>query len=117
MSHDEILMELKNIKQTMLKAELVKGQYMLWDLIEKMEEQEMIKVILAEGGTYIGKDARDIIVQLKLEDWTRYDSIEAYQKNISRRVMVFKNEKIQFNDDNEFLQELKRIGFIIEITK
>jgi len=77
----------------------------------------MIKVILAEGGTYIGQDAKDIIVQLKLEDWTRYDNIEDYQKNIARRVMVFKNEKIQFSNDDEFLQELQRIGFIQEIIR
>lgn len=77
----------------------------------------MIKIELAQGGTYIGQDARDIIVQLKLEDWTRYDNVEAYKNNIARRVMVFKNEKIQFSNDDEFLQELKRIGFIKELTK
>lgn len=124
MNNNEILNELKNIQQTMLNAELVKGQYMPWALIEKMEqgtnkleEHEMIKVILAEGGTYIGQDARDIIIQLKLEDWTRYDNVESYQKNIARRVMVFKNEQIQFSNDMEFLQGLKRIGFIKELTK
>jgi len=77
----------------------------------------MIKIELAQGGTYIGQDARDIIVQLKLEDWTRYDNVEAYKNNIARRVMVFKNEQIQFSNDMEFLQELKRIGFIKELTK
>ena len=77
----------------------------------------MIKIELAQGGTYIGQDARDIIVQLKLEDWTRYDNVEAYKNNIARRVMVFKNEQIQFSNDMEFLQELKRIGFIKQIEK
>lgn len=77
----------------------------------------MIKIELAQGGTYIGQDARDIIIQLKLEDWTRYDNVESYQKNIARRVMIFKNEQIQFSNDMEFLQELKRIGFIKELTK
>ena len=77
----------------------------------------MIKIELAQGGTYIGQDARDIIVQLKLEDWTRYDNVEAYKNNVVRRVMVFKNEQIQFSNDMEFLQELKRIGFIKQIEK
>lgn len=76
----------------------------------------MIKIELAEGGTYIGQDERDIIVQLKLEDWTRYDNVEAYKNNIARRVMVFKNKQISYSNDKEFLQELERIGFINKIV-
>ena len=76
----------------------------------------MIKVILTEGGTYIGQDERDIIVQLKLEDWTRYDNVEAYKNNIARRVKIFKNEQISYSNDKEFLQELERIGFINKIV-
>ena len=76
----------------------------------------MIKIELAEGGTYIGQDERDIIVQLKLEDWTRYDNVEAYKNNIARRVMIFKNEQISYSNDKEFLQELERIGFIKKIV-
>ena len=76
----------------------------------------MIKIELAEGGTYIGRDERDIIVQLKLEDWTRYDNVEAYKNNIARRVKIFKNEQISYSNDKEFLQELERIGFINKIV-
>lgn len=76
----------------------------------------MIKIELAEGGTYIGQDERDIIVQLKLEDWTRYDNVEAYKNNITRRVKIFKNEQISYSNDKEFLQELERIGFIKKIV-
>ena len=76
----------------------------------------MIKIELAEGGTYIGQDERDIIVQLKLEDWTTYDNVEDYKTNIARRVMVFKNEQISYSNDKEFLQELERIGFINKIV-
>lgn len=75
----------------------------------------MIKIELAEGGTYIGQDERDIIVQLKLEDWTRYDNVKAYKNNIARRVKIFKNEQISYSNDKEFLQELERIGFIKKI--
>ncbi len=76
----------------------------------------MIKVILTEGGTYIGQDERDIIVQLKLEDWTRYDNVKAYKNNIARRVKIFKNEQISYSNEKEFLQELERIGFINKIV-
>jgi len=76
----------------------------------------MIKIELVEGGTYIGQDERDIIVQLKLEDWTRYDNVEAYKNNIARRVKIFKNEQISYSNDKEFLQELERIGFIKKIV-
>lgn len=75
----------------------------------------MIKIELAEGGIYIGQDERDIIVQLKLEDWTRYDNVKAYKNNIARRVKIFKNEQISYSNDKEFLQELERIGFIKKI--
>lgn len=77
----------------------------------------MIKVILAEGGTYIGKDAEDIIMQLKLEDWTKYNNVPEYQRNIARRVKNFNGQEIQFSNDDEFLQELERIGFIKSLTK
>ena len=77
----------------------------------------MIKIELVEGGTYIGQDERDIIVQLKLEDWTRYDNVEAYKNNIARREKIFKNEQISYSNDKEFLEELKRIGFISQIEK
>ena len=77
----------------------------------------MIKVILTGGGTYIGQDARDIIVQLKLEDWTSYNNIGQYQKNIQRRVRNFNGEQIKYNTEDEFLEELKRIEFISQIEK
>lgn len=35
----QILNELREIKETMLGAELVKGQYMLWGLIKKLEDK------------------------------------------------------------------------------
>jgi hypothetical protein len=77
----------------------------------------MIKVILKDGSIYIGEDVRDIIVQLKLEDWTSYNNPEEYQKNIARRVENFNGSKITYHSEDEFLQELKRIGFIKQIQK
>ena len=77
----------------------------------------MIKVILTEGGTYIGQDAKDIVVQLKLEDWTSYNNVRQYQKNITRRVKNFNGAEIKYRNENEFLEELKRIGFISQIEK
>lgn len=77
----------------------------------------MIKVILTEGGTYIGQDAKDIVVQLKLEDWTSYNNVRQYQKNITRRVKNFNGAEIKYRNENEFPEELKRIGFISQIEK
>lgn len=76
----------------------------------------MIKITLKDGTEYIGQDAKDIVVQLKLEDWTRYDNVEAYKNNIARRVKIFKNKQISYSNDKEFLQELERIGFIKKIV-
>lgn len=75
----------------------------------------MIKIILKDGTEYIGQDAKDIIVQLKLEDWTSYNNVQEYQNNISRRVEIFNGAKIKYSNENEFLEELKRTGFIKEI--
>lgn len=77
----------------------------------------MIKIELTEGGTYIGQDERDIIVQLKLEDWTRYNNLVEYKENIVRRVANFNGEEIIYSSDFEFLRELQRVGFIKSIEK
>lgn len=124
MNNNEILTELKNIKQTMLQAELVKGQYMLWDLIEKieqdihkLEEKKMMKITLGDGSVYIGANEPELIMQLKLEDWTRYNNPVEYKENIVRRIANFNGEKIIYSSDFEFLRELQRVGFIKSIEK
>lgn len=38
-SKRQITKRLHEIKDTMMKAELVKGQYMLWDLIDELERE------------------------------------------------------------------------------
>lgn len=77
----------------------------------------MIKITLKDGTEYIGQDAKDIVVQLKLEDWTSYNNIEEYQKNITRRVKNFNGAEIKYRNEDEFLEELKRIEFISQIEK
>lgn len=77
----------------------------------------MIKITLKDGTEYRGQDAKDIIVQLKLEDWTSYNNIEEYQKNITRRVKNFNGAEIKYRNEDEFLEELKRIEFISTIEK
>lgn len=77
----------------------------------------MIKIILADGDVFEAATSKDMVTQLKLDDWTKYSSNIEYQNNINRRVMVFKNEKLNFNNEDEFLDELNRIGFIKEIIK
>ena len=75
-----------------------------------------MKIILADGSQYIGNDANELVVQLKLEDWTSHNNIDAYKQNMKRRVKIFNGQKIKYTNDMEFLQELKRIGFILEIA-
>ena len=77
----------------------------------------MIKITLKDGTEYIGQDAKDIVVQLKLEDWTSYNNIGEYQKNITRRVKNFNGAEIKYRNEDEFLEELKRIEFISTIEK
>ena len=77
----------------------------------------MIKITLKDGTEYIGQDAKDIVVQLKLEDWTSYNNIGEYQKNITRRVKNFNGAEIKYRNEDEFLEELKRIEFIKRIEK
>lgn len=77
----------------------------------------MIKITLKDGTEYTGQDAKDIVTQLKLEDWTSYNNIEEYQKNIERRIRNFNGKQIKYRNEDEFLEELKRIEFIKEISK
>ena len=77
----------------------------------------MIKITLKDGTEYAGQDVKDIVVQLKLEDWTSYNNIEEYQKNIARRVKNFNGAEIKYRNEDEFLEELKRIEFISQIEK
>lgn len=75
-----------------------------------------MKIVLEKTSLPIeGKDAHDIILQLKLSDWTRHASRDDYKKNMVRRVSIFHGELITYTTDEEFLQELNRIGFIKEI--
>lgn len=75
----------------------------------------MINIILQDNSNYKGIDERDIIMQLKLEDWTTYNNVDEYQENIKRRVKNFNGQEIKYANDKEFLEELNRIGFIKEI--
>lgn len=75
----------------------------------------MMKIRLTDGSIYIGKDEADLIMQLKLEDWTSYKNVKAYKKNIKRRVKIFNGCQISYNNDLEFLQELQRVEFIKDI--
>lgn len=70
----------------------------------------MIKAVVGMD-TYTAEDAKELIMQLKLEDWTTYNSRDEYKENMNKRVEIFTGERIVYRDDNEFLLELHRIGF------
>lgn len=77
----------------------------------------MIKITLGDGSIYVGANERELIMQLKLEDWTRYNNPMEYKENIVRRVANFNGEEIIYSSDFEFLRELQRVGFIKSIEK
>lgn len=77
----------------------------------------MMKIILSDGSIYVGANGQELIMQLKLEDWTRYNNPMEYRENIARRVANFNGEEIIYSSDSEFLRELQRIGFIKSIEK
>lgn len=79
----------------------------------------MIRIILQDGKAYTGNNSTDIVTQLMAEDWTKYKDLEAYKKNINRRIMIFKGEdsRITYDNDDEFLEELQRVEFIKTIER
>lgn len=77
----------------------------------------MMKITLGDGSIYVGVNEQELIMQLKLEDWTRYNNPMEYKENIVRRVANFNGEEIIYSNDFEFLRELQRIGFIKSIEK
>lgn len=76
----------------------------------------LIVKLVGEETPLVGTTASDIIQQLKLDDWTTYRNPRQYKKNMKRRVKMYNGEEIRFRTDYEFLDELKRIGFIERIT-
>ena len=77
----------------------------------------MMKITLGDGSVYVGANERELIMQLKLEDWTRYNNPMEYKENIVRRVANFNGGEIIYSSDFEFLGELQRVGFIKSIEK
>ena len=75
----------------------------------------MLRIVLTDGATFEGQTATDIVTQLKLDDWTAYTSPKHYKKNMERRIRQFNGKRIEYSNDDEFLGELKRIGFIYAI--
>lgn len=76
----------------------------------------MITVILENGEKYVGQNETEIMVQLKLEDWTNYRNPKEYKANIAKRIANFNGKQITYTNDKEFIHELKRIGFISQIN-
>lgn len=72
----------------------------------------MVKIALSDGTLFEGASATDIVSQLKLDDWTAHSSERAYKRNMARRVRNFHGVRISYRTDEEFLQELTRVGFI-----
>lgn len=72
----------------------------------------MVKIVLKDGALFEGASAAEVIAQLKLDDWTAHSSGHAYKRNMARRVKNFHGERISYSTDEEFLQELNRVGFI-----
>lgn len=72
----------------------------------------MIKIVLEDNTMFSGETAADIISQLKLDDWTAHATTAHYKKNMTRRVKNFHGQRISYRTDEEFLQELNRVGFI-----
>lgn len=70
----------------------------------------MIKATV-KNEVYTAATEADLIQQMKLEDWSRYDSQVHYMNNIGRRVRIFTGDIIEYSNDREFLEEMYRIGF------
>ena len=77
----------------------------------------MLKIILADGAEFQGANAAEIVIQLKLDDWTAHMTTKQYKNNMKHRVKNFYGVEISYSNDEEFLQELQRISFIRFIVR
>lgn len=75
-----------------------------------------IVIELMDGDRFTDTSYEGIVKQLKLEDWTNYQSPTDYKDNIARRVRIFNGHRLKYSNDKEFLEELYRIGFIKNIV-
>ena len=68
----------------------------------------------AEHGTFHGTP-EEVVDQMRQQEWPPTpETNEAYMKEVARRSKVL-GQKIKYNNEWEFLQELERIGDIEKI--
>jgi len=74
----------------------------------------MIEVMLESGKLYKAKDKNDLVSILANE---MDDSIEDYMKGVAHRCKIWDGSYIKYNNTEEFVNELIRVGVIKNINE
>ena len=72
----------------------------------------MIEVMLESGKLYKAKDKNDLVSILANE---MDESIEDYMKGVAHRCKIWDGSDIKYNNTEEFVNELIRVGVIKNI--
>ncbi|SFH23245.1 hypothetical protein SAMN05660649_04378 [Desulfotomaculum arcticum] len=77
----------------------------------------LLTVHFIDGLTLTGEDWDEIINRLRDSSWKPEDSVEQYMKELARRTEIQTGVKIDWQDSEEFVKELKRAGIITQIIQ
>lgn len=79
----------------------------------------MIKIICEDGAKFEGKDVKEVVNAMRLDMWDPVpETNEDYMAGVAKRAKIYDGKGISYSDEEEFLNELVRVGVIekMEIT-
>lgn len=76
-----------------------------------------MKVIFSDGKVYEGDNAVDIVNKLRLDMWDPPKDSAEYMEGVAGRAKVFYGGDMTYLNEDEFLNELLRLGDVVKIEK
>ena len=71
----------------------------------------MIKIICEDGARFEAENYDDLVRAMKLDAWVP-QTREDYMAGVAKRCEVWDGSKIRYNNAEEFIHELRRVGVI-----
>ena len=68
--------------------------------------------ITEDGERFTADTFEDLVTALKLDMWIAPPTRQQYMKEVAYRSEIFDGRRIQYHDEQTFVQELVRIGVI-----
>ena len=79
-------------------------------------KSDLILITLRDGSEYTAPDFDSLVQQMKWDTFYMPPTKKQYMSDIQRRSVVFNSQTIFYHDEQSFVLELKRIGYITKLT-